>query len=163
LWGEPMLAREVPPPLLRERLARRPWAALIFAVSLVGGLWYALQPARHGFHATLASLEEVLPGTRVTDHSVIHYAPTSEPAREIDVVAAEHEFAWHRLHGLLGRAPAGKIDSFIFPSPELKRRVLGAGNTEVAPPWRLQLYLNHQPFPAAVMHHELAHAFESTI
>ncbi|MEZ4452356.1 MAG: hypothetical protein R3B09_23010 [Nannocystaceae bacterium] len=144
-------------------VARRPWAALALVVCAAGGLWFGLQPASHGFHATAGSLAEVLPGTRVTEHFIIHYAPTSATAREIDLVAAEHEFAWHRLHAALGRAPTKTIESFVFPSPELKRRVLGAGHTEVAPPWRLQLYLNHQPFPAPVLPHELAHAFESTI
>ncbi|MEZ4382583.1 MAG: hypothetical protein R3A79_14695, partial [Nannocystaceae bacterium] len=122
-----------------------------------------LQPARFGFHMTVDGIAEVLPATRTSEHFVVHYAPASPTAREIDVVVAELEFAHHRLASALGRAPRSRVEVFIFPDPGLKRRTIGAARTEVAPPWRLQLYLNHQPFPAAVMPHELAHAFESTI
>ncbi len=147
----------------RPLLNAHPWAAICLAVCLVGAAVLGLQPARFGFHATVAGIAEVLPATRQSDHFIIHYAPTSKTAREIDVVSTELEFAYHRLATALDRAPPRRIEVFIFPTPALKRRVIGAGKTEVAPPWRLQLYLNHQPFPARVMPHELAHAFESTI
>lgn len=141
----------------------RPWALVVLVVGLSGAGWLGLRPAQSGFHATIAGIEEALPATRVTEHFILHYAPVSAAAREIDVIAAEHEFAWQRLAAVLGRAPGPKIHAFIFPTPEMKRQVIGAGHTEVAPPWRLHLYLNHQPFPAAVMPHELAHAFSSTV
>jgi hypothetical protein len=119
----------------------------------------ALRPTHFGFHTTAASLSDHLLGTRETEHFIIHYAPTSQTARDIELVAAEHEFAWDRLARQLGWVPPWKIHSFVFPSPESKRALLGAGNTEVAPPWRGHIYLNEQPFPHRVMHHELAHAF----
>ncbi len=169
LWGEEALANATRTPsnrvhlTPRARLAAHPWAAATLALCLTMGAFFGLQPARFGFHSTVGGIAEVLSGTRTSDHFVIRYAPTSQTAREIDVVTAELEFAYHRLQAAMGRAPASRVEVFIFPTPELKRQVIGAGRTEVAPPWRLQLYLNHQPFPAKVMPHELAHAFESTI
>ena len=178
IWGEPLLRRASPPLASHDlkdttdsarpaswtaALLARPWAAAALVIGLGGGAWLGLRPAASGFHATQEGLEELLPATRVTEHFVLHYSPTSATAREIDVVAAEHEFAWHRLAAALGRAPTRPIHAFIFPTPELKRQAIGAGHTEVAPPWRLHLYLNHQPFPAPVMPHELAHAFSSVI
>ncbi len=170
LWGETALGRAARPATprpdrepKRALLSAHPWAASCLAICLVGGMLLGLQPARFGFHATVSGIAEVLPATRQSDHFIIHYAPTSKTAREIDVVSAELEFAYHRLATALDRAPPRRIEVFIFPTPALKRQIIGAGRTEVAPPWRLQLYLNHQPFPARVMPHELAHAFESTI
>ncbi|HFE45002.1 MAG TPA: hypothetical protein ENJ18_05830, partial [Nannocystis exedens] len=147
----------------RPLLNAHPWAAACLGICLVGGALLGLQPARFGFHMTVAGIAEVLPATRQSEHFIIHYAPTSKTAREIDVVSTELEFAYHRLATALGQAPPRRIEVFIFPTPALKRQTIGAGRTEVAPPWRLQLYLNHQPFPARVMPHELTHAFESTI
>ncbi|HFE46428.1 MAG TPA: tetratricopeptide repeat protein, partial [Nannocystis exedens] len=182
LWGEAALRGATTPPrkdsedskdsknpehstrkTKKPLLNAHPWAATCLGICLVGGALLGLQPARFGFHMTIAGIAEVLPATRQSEHFIIHYAPTSKTAREIDVVSAELEFAYHRLATALDRAPHRRIEVFIFPTPALKRLTIGAGKTEVAPPWRLQLYLNHQPFPARVMPHELAHAFESTI
>ncbi|MCB9701613.1 MAG: hypothetical protein H6711_06970 [Myxococcales bacterium] len=162
LWGERILAREAQLPAL-TRLRLHPWAGALLCLGLAGSAWLGLQPARYGFHATVDGIAEVLPATRLSEHFIVHYAPTSETAREIEVVMGELEFAHFRLRETLGRAPQGRVEVFVFPNPQLKRRTVGAATTEVAPPWRLQLYLNHQPFPAPVMPHELAHAFESTI
>ena len=118
---------------------------------------------RLGFTATQASLARALSGTHVTDHFVIHYVPASSTAREIELVASEHEFAWHRLHELMGREPRAPVHSYVFASSEQKRTLMGAGNVEVAAPWRGQIYLNHQAFPHSVLHHELAHVFASTV
>lgn len=155
-----------PGALARPRLAaarRAPWTALALLACLAPGLWLGLRAPAMGFHATADSLAHALPGLRVTEHFVLHYAPAGATARDIDLVAAEHEFAWHRLEKAIGRAPAVPVHSFVFPSPESKRALLGAGNTEVAPPWRGHIYLNEQPFPHRVMHHELAHAFSYTV
>lgn len=132
-------------------------AGLLLALGLALGL--GLRPGANGFHHDITSLSRSLLGTHVSEHFVIHYAPGTQTARDIALVATEHEFAWHLLATRLGAAPQAPIHSFVFPNPETKRALIGAGNTEVAPPWRGQLYLNEQPFPHRVMHHELAHAF----
>ncbi len=142
-----------------DAAGRRPWTLVGFLVCLGLAIQFGARPTHFGFHTTASSLADHLLGTRETDHFIIHYAPTSQTSRDIDLVAAEHEYAWHRLASQLGEEPSWKIHSFVFPTPESKRQLLGAGNTEVAPPWRGHIYLNEQPFPHRVMHHELAHAF----
>ncbi len=144
-------------PLARARAA--PWTVLVWLAATASAANFGLRPTAHGFHTTVASLSEALPGHYNSPHFVIHYAPHSPTARDIELVAAEHEFAWHRLATTLGASPPAPIHSFVFPSPQHKRALIGAGNTEVAPPWRGHLYLNEQPFPHRVLHHELAHAF----
>lgn len=131
-------------------------AALVLATI---ALALGLASPRLGFSATIESLGESLGATRETEHFVIHYGPTSATAREIDVVAAEHEFAWHRLEQRLGRAPDRKVHSFVFASGKQRGQLIGANVVEVSPPWRQQMYLSHRMWPHDVMHHELAHAF----
>lgn len=131
-------------------------AALILATIALG---LALASPRLGFTATVDSLGESLGATRETEHFVIHYGPTSATAREIDMVAAEHEFAWHRLEQRLGRAPDRPVHSFVFANGKQRGQLIGANVVEVSPPWRQQMYLSHRMWPHDVMHHELAHAF----
>jgi hypothetical protein len=154
LWVGPDLR-----PLPLAAATRAPWTVAAFLASLVLALQFGLRPTHFGFNTTSTSLADHLLGTRVTEHFVIHYAPASQTARDIEFVAAEHEFAWDRLARQLGEEPSWPVHSYVFPNPETKRALLGAGNTEVAPPWRGHIYLNEQPFPHRVLHHELAHAF----
>jgi hypothetical protein len=130
--------------------------AIVLAILALG---LGLSSARLGFSATVASLSESLGATRETEHFVIHYGPTSATAREIDMVAAEHEFAWHRLEQRLGHAPDRKVHSFVFASGKQRGQLIGANVVEVSPPWRQQMYLSHRTWPHDVLPHELAHAF----
>lgn len=142
---------------------RTPFTFAALLVCLAPALAMGLHADDLGFHATEASLARALPRTRVTEHFVIHYAATAAAARDIDLLAAEHEFAFQRLSKAIGRAPRVPVHSFVFPGPDQKRAWLGAGNTEVAPPWKGHIYLNEQPYPHRVLHHELAHVFSSTV
>ncbi len=151
------------------RLRALPWRAAIVRstpVVVLAGITAAigLRGASYGFTANLASITEVLSGTRETEHFVIYYAPRSADARTIDVIAREHEFAWDELRTAMnGREPDGKVTSFVFASTAQKRQQMGAGTVQVAAPWRRQIYLDHRPFPHPVLHHELAHIFGATI
>ncbi|MEM7158204.1 MAG: tetratricopeptide repeat protein [Myxococcota bacterium] len=145
------------------RVKSRPWSAAALATLVTVSGWFGLQPERHHFHATVDSLATELPGTLTTEHFVIHYDPRGPAAQHLELVAAEHEFAWHRLASRLGREPEVPVHSFVFPDSDRKRVLMGAGRTEVSPPWRGHLYLNDSPFPHRVLHHELAHSFSAPL
>jgi tetratricopeptide (TPR) repeat protein len=158
-------AQLVDPVTLRLRRPRRghvgAWVitgALCAATGAIG-----LRAASFGFTANVASITRVLSGRMETEHFVIHFGPRSADAREIDVLAAEHEFAWDRLRRVMGREPEGKVHSFVFANPDQKRALMGAGRVQVAAPWRGQIYLDHRPFPHPVLQHELAHVFGRTV
>ncbi len=148
-------------PKARNPLTAHPWVATLTFVTAAAAASFGMRPAHHGFTATVESLSEALMGVRETEHFVIHYAANSATQRDLEMIAAEHEFAWHELYEQLGRAPEYKIHSFVFPNSGLKRKLLGAGRTEVAPPWRGHIYLNHLGYPHRVLQHELAHAFSA--
>jgi len=131
----------------------------IAGAATVAALVVGLQPARVGFSATTETLTRVLTLKRATEHFVIHYAPRSSTMREIDWVAAEHEFAWSRLEGILATTPDTPIHSFIFESAAHKRALMGAGQAQIAAPWRSHVYLNAGPGLSGGLHHELAHVF----
>lgn len=148
-------------PSARRMLASGPDRVRTVVALVLGtiALALALTSPRLGFSATIDSLGESLGATRETEHFVIHYGPTSATAREIDMVAVEHEFAWHQLEQRLGRAPDRKVHSFVFANGKQRGQLIGANVVEVSPPWRQQMYLSHRMWPHDVMHHELAHAF----
>ena len=100
-----------------QRVRARPWSAAAFVVLVVFGASFGLRPTHHHFHATVQSLSRELGATLQTEHFVIHYDPNSTAARELDIIEAEHEFAWHRLATKVGAEPEVPVHSFVFPMP----------------------------------------------
>ncbi|MEM6291388.1 MAG: hypothetical protein AAGA54_08995 [Myxococcota bacterium] len=142
---------------------RGPLAVLALTATLAAAA-IGLRGAHFGFTATEASIREVLSQRIETEHFIIDYAPRTPDDRTIEIVAAEHEYAYARLAALMeGRTPPGKVHSFVFRDRDQKRKAMGAGTVQVAAPWRQQIYLDHRDFPHPVLHHELAHIFGNTV
>lgn len=138
--------------------------AVIALATSVASVSLGWNGAQLGFTANEQSIREVLSLRVETEHFVIDYAPRTPDDRTIELIAAEHEFAYAQLKQKMGgRAPAGKIHSFVFRDRGQKRAAMGAGTVQVAAPWRQQIYLDHRDFPHPVLHHELAHIFGNTV
>lgn len=66
--------------------------------------------------------------------------------------------AWlNRLERRLGTAKLDHVTAFVFESAEQKERLMGAARTQIAKPWRREIYLNRAAYPDDVVGHELAH------
>ncbi len=66
--------------------------------------------------------------------------------------------AWlRRLDGSLGLSSPSQVTVYVFSGPESKEHWMGAGRTQIAKPWRREIYLNGIDYPHGVMGHELAH------
>lgn len=162
LLTDAKLKRRSPP--LEGLVGRRAVLGVFALLSSAASLLIGWNGAHFGFTANEESIREVLSQRIETEHFVIDYAPRTPDDRTIELIAAEHEFAFARLKKKMsGRAPAGKVHSFVFRDRAQKRAAMGAGTVQVAAPWRQQIYLDHRDFPHPVMHHELAHIFGNTV
>ncbi len=138
-------------------------SALLFVLSLGAALtMYRLGP-RLGYRHDAASIAAALGGERHTTHFVLHYREGGPYGREIDEVARELEFCFDELSRLTGLSPAGTVHAYLFASAAEKQSLMGAGRTYIAKPWRHEIYVNHGPFPQAVLAHELAHVFGASV
>ena len=73
----------------------------------------------------------------------------------------EAEASWRAVRafaGLDAKAAAGKIDVYLYRSPDEKRRLIGAADTSFTKPWLRQIHTNDAPAPHPILRHELAHA-----
>jgi hypothetical protein len=140
---------------LRVRSGR---AFLLFAI--LATIWAG---ARHAWRAEIApdagTIAKGLGATRETNHLILHYTPSGPWSKEIDLVAEDAEFRWSQLARTFGVAPDGKITAFLFDNPQEKRRWMGASHTQVAKPWRREIYLQYESWPHPAEKHELAHVF----
>ena len=110
-----------------------------------------------GFESTSAYIRRVLGGEMKTDHFVLYYSPSSFSAEEIRQAAREHEFRLSQILQAFSLPDHFVIESYIYPSPEAKQRLIGAGNTDIAKPWSGQIHLSRQSLEGSLKH-EIVHA-----
>jgi hypothetical protein len=67
-----------------------------------------------------------------------------------------HEFRYGQIRSELQVASEPRIASFLYPDAIAKRRFIGAGNTNIAKPWRSEIHLNAESWDATLKH-ELVH------
>ena len=143
----------------RARLGRpRPRGGPMVLLGLVFGAVLLLEvnaPAL-GLRMTDATLRERLGGERQTEHFDFIY-PRGMPREDVERRARDLEFRHAQLAGFLGGAPEGRIRVWLYRTDEEKQRLVGAGRTQYAKPWRLELHINGRDYPHPTLKHELAH------
>jgi tetratricopeptide (TPR) repeat protein len=115
-----------------------------------------------GFESSASFIQREL-GSRITTlHFNIYYSSDKVSDDRIKWIAAEHEFRYLQVSRMLQVNLLDKIDSYIYPTPELKRRLIGTSTTDIAKPWRKEIHLNLDSFEETLRHelvHVLAGAF----
>ncbi len=124
-------------------------------LALLGMSWYYRTDL--GFETTTSSLRASLGSRVVTRHFRIYYDSASISGDEIRWVAAEHEFRYFQVARFLGTDTTRVIESYMYPGTETKRRLIGAGNTDIAKPWRGEIHLDGDSW-RNTLKHELTHA-----
>lgn len=109
-----------------------------------------------GLRMTDAWLTEELGGLRETEHFVLHYW-RGKPREDVDRFTRDLEFRWAQTRHFLGVAPTEPIHVWLYRDEHEKQRLVGAGRTQFAKPWRHELHIQDRSFPHSVLHHELAH------
>ena len=142
------------PPLRRDRmrLVRVTLAALALAVSAgvtIAGPWL-------GHWQTSATIARDLGGRRAGTRCDVVYPDglrEDQIARLVDDCDGELE----SVERALGARGPARVTAFFFRDAADKKRLMGAGDTYIAKPWRREVYLQVQGFPHPVLGHELAH------
>ncbi|HEY0096229.1 MAG TPA: hypothetical protein VGB96_18010, partial [Archangium sp.] len=149
----------------RERLRRpalRPGLGVLLGLVLVPLVLIEANATELGLRMTDAALQERLGGVRETEHFLFLY-PRGKPREEVDRVARDLELRHAQLSRFLGGAPEGRIRVWLYRSEEEKQALVGAGRTQFAKPWRLEVHINERDFPHPVLKHELAHVMAAPV
>lgn len=141
----------------RRRLGRTR-AAWTGTVLLIGAGYAFAAPL--GINTPSWYLQERLGAVHRTDHFDIYYDPASFSPEQLDLIAAEHEHHYARLASITRTTLEDRIESYLYPNPEVKAALTGARVTNVAPVWlpTPQTHVLARAF-RAVFPHELAHVF----
>jgi tetratricopeptide (TPR) repeat protein len=115
-----------------------------------------------GFESSASFIQHELGSRFTTLHFNIYYSSDKVSEDRIKWIAAEHEFRYLQVSRMLQVNLLDKIDSYIYPTPELKRTLIGTSTTDIAKPWRREIHLNLDSFEGTLRHelvHVLAGAF----
>lgn len=126
----------------------------------IGIVFYLLKPA-FGFSTDESTLREVLYHKIETDNFII-FTDVKFSDEESDYIKLIHEFYFEELKKYFKTSPKGKINSYLFSSDNLKRELIGAGNADLAKPWRNEIFLNSNSFQRSLKH-EIAHVFAAQL
>ncbi len=152
--GPPALAwRSFPS---RMSLAR--WLGAALALLAGSALWFGFR-AELGFHLTRDDLVRVLSRRTQSEHFVMWSDPVGDTPVEIGLVHSDLEFRYQQLRAILGSEPRTPITVYRFSTAAVKKDLVGAGATLYAKPWKREIYVQAERFPAPRLRHELAHVF----
>lgn len=119
----------------------------VISIELFSGkLW--IRPTRN-------DIAQELGGYKETEHFEIFYAKELE--EKITQFADDCEFRYFQLSNYLKTSNSRKVRTYLYSTPQQKKRLIGAGNTYVEDPFGYGFHVHIQGFPHPVVKHELAH------
>lgn len=128
-------------------------AIVLLAVAL-GAAFLARD--RLGFETSDASIRRELSTMVRTEHFRISFTPGSFTEEEARWVAAMHEFRLKQVEAALQTDFRGIIASFIYPTDDVKRDLIGTATTNIAKPWLKEIHLGRDSWERT-LRHELVH------
>ena len=114
-----------------------------------------------GLRPTRSFIEKKLGGFYQTENFLLFFEEGSVVENEIEKVAVDHEFRYAQLIKYFQIKPDKKVRSYIYTSPEQKKRLMGAKHTSLQDVTGYGLHINFEDFPHPVLKHELAHVLTS--
>ncbi|MDI7266690.1 MAG: hypothetical protein QME96_01690 [Myxococcota bacterium] len=139
--------------LFRSRIAAQVVLPALGAVALG---WLAGPGLGHRTSAEHIAAEL---GERAAGRVCDVFAPRNHiAADDLRLLVEDCDFRAESIRRFLGLDAGGeRITVFAFQDEAQKARLMGAGRTSVAKPWRREVYVNLAGFPHPVLEHELAH------
>lgn len=141
----------------RAELPSIKWSAMSLGVLFLfsGGL-LMLNSDRLGWSTSDQALRAQLGGVVRKEHCIVYY-PSAVSAQAARTVAWECEGHLVQHARYFATAIPQQVTVYLFATTEQKKELMGAGVTNVAKPWRREVYISDQGFPHPILGHELAH------
>ncbi len=109
-----------------------------------------------GWESNRRFIRETLGGVLETKNFTIYYDSSSTSQEDLYFLLLEHEFRLHQVLGAFALPRTDRIVTYIYPTAASKRRLIGAGETEIAKPWSREVHITRGSVDNALKH-ELVH------
>jgi len=131
------------------------WAAFGVTVVVVATL-FGLRGVI-GFEVDRATIERTLGGVIESDRVRLVYDQEVISADEAAALLDDHHYRLDQLDVALGERYPGRVTSYVYGTPDRKRRLMGGSQVHIAKPWLEEIHLGRVAVGHPVIHHELAH------
>jgi tetratricopeptide (TPR) repeat protein len=157
LWC--LLLAHYDPSARRLRVARQPGhgaasAVLVLAALLAAAGFAYTEPLGH--RTSVAFIADAL-GGRVQSRRCELLVPREMRGQKRQRYADDCDFRVAQLERWFGVTQRERVRVIVFRSADEKRRLMGAADTNIAKPWRHEIYLQDDAWPHSVLPHEMAH------
>lgn len=154
LLGSPWVRREGA--IVRETAVKH-GILLLGAGALAASIAITWAGPELGHYQTAASIAEALGGRTVGERcEVIH--PRAMPVRDVARFVRDCDGQVRAVEAWLGVPEPGRpVRAYLFADTDEKAAYMGAAGTEIAKPWRREIYVHAAGFPHPSLGHELAH------
>lgn len=126
---------------------------LLCALLALTGFAYAPQL---GYRTSVAFIAETLGGRKQSQRCDL-IVPREMRKTKRQRMADDCDFRVGQLERWFGVKQPGRVRVIVFRSADEKRRLMGAADTNIAKPWRREIYLQDDAWPHSVLPHEMAH------
>jgi len=136
-------------------------SALVLAL-----VWLILElnAAALGLRLQRRDIRRILGGHIETAHCHLYFDRGALSDARAERLAREHETRYAQLTAWFGFAPQRKIGSYIYASPEQKKRLMGAGGTSFEDALHDEFHIHvSSGDPHPVLTHEMAHIFAAQL
>ncbi len=146
---------------LRLSWIGRPGVALLGLAGLALSISMIARGTSYSHFHTKESIEEELGARLEGERCIVVYARALKLSDmklflgECEAHVVENEAWW-------GARGPEKITAFVFEDEAQKGRLMGAAGTNIAKPWRAEVYVENAGFPHRVIGHELMHVIASS-
>jgi tetratricopeptide (TPR) repeat protein len=144
-------------------------AAIVAALAGAASVAHSLSGTSLGHYQTTGSIARALGGERRGERcDVIH--PRAMRASEVERFTRDCDAlvrVEERWLGLADRDPGEaaprRVRAFLFESAAQKGALMGASGTQIAKPWRGEIYVHASGFPHPSLGHEIAHVLAGSL
>ena len=130
--------------------------ALLAAVALAASVGVTAMGPKLGHWETTTSIARELGGERAGARCDLVYPDSMRPD-DAALLLKDCEEQLASVEAYLGARGPDRVRAFFFRDAGEKKRLMGAGDTYIAKPWRHEVYLQLGAYPHPVLGHELAH------
>jgi tetratricopeptide (TPR) repeat protein len=132
-------------------------AALTLAGCALGGsAAVTLLGPELGHYSTSASIQRALGRRLESQRCTLHYSKRLLE-RDMQLLGRECDAHMRELERYFELHARARTTVYVFSSPDEKRAHMGAAHTQIAKPWRREIYIQADHYPHPVLRHELAH------
>jgi hypothetical protein len=135
---------------------KRPGLLLVGVLAAAGSIAHTLVGSELGHWHTKSSIAERLGAAVEGDRCTVVY-PRGMRLEDAQRFARECEAHVVANEAYLGVSGPPKITAFLFDTASQKEELMGASGTNIAKPWRAEIYVQRSDYPHRVLGHELAH------